>query len=280
MIKLITGLITLLVMSPFFVSAQNKNQLIALEVQGDTLANRQDYNGALGFYNSVIDQTKFTSPRDYDVMYKRAVAFFQLKEYDKALQDLDVFIEETGDEQGFILKAYVYQDMKAWTEVIAQLDTLDQWYPDNTELIQWRIQVLMDAGMNAEAKEVIQKALASEPNRQIKLYLGLVHYYLAEYKEAFATFDALIKEDSTQLEPYLYASSLCLEDEYYDFAIKYLDAGLTQHPANPSLAFYKGIALYELKQEEEGCRYLRKAFYAGVDDAADYLTEYCFGTED
>lgn len=280
MIKPNTGLIAFLVMSSFFVSAQNRNQLIALEVQGDTLANRQDYEGALGFYNTVIEQTKFTSPRDYDVVYKRAVAFFQLKEYDKALHDIDVFIAETGDEQGFILKAYVYQDMKAWPEVLTQLDTLDQWYPDNIELSRWRIQVLMDAGMNAEAKKEIQKALAIEPDRQIKLYLGLVHYYLAEYKEAFATFDALIKDDPAQPEPYLYAASLCLEDEYYDLALKYLDAGLTQHPANPSLAFYKGIALYELKQEQEGCRYLRKAFYAGVDDAADYLTEYCFGTED
>jgi hypothetical protein len=29
----------------------------------------------------------------------------------------------------------------------------------------------------------------------------------------------------------------------------------------------------------EGCRCLRKAFYSGMDDASDYLTEYCFGIE-
>ncbi|QLH31908.1 MAG: hypothetical protein HWD62_05205 [Cyclobacteriaceae bacterium] len=58
--------------------------------------------------------------------------------------------------------------------------------------------------------------------------------------------------------------------------MKFLDVALRLDPENLQALFYKGIALVELKREDEGCRCLNKAFYDGVDDAADYLKQYCY----
>ncbi|HCR53096.1 MAG TPA: hypothetical protein DIW27_01675, partial [Cytophagales bacterium] len=56
----------------------------------------------------------------------------------------------------------------------------------------------------------------------------------------------------------------------------YLNMALRLDPENLNAQFYKGIALLELDREEEGCRLLAKAFYAGEDDAGDYLKEKCY----
>jgi hypothetical protein len=78
----------------------------------------------------------------------------------------------------------------------------------------------------------------------------------------------------------MYISSLCLEQEAYEMALTYIDLGLKLEASNMNLIFYKGIALAETKKVEEGCRYLLKAFNAGLDQAGDYLKQYCYTFED
>jgi tetratricopeptide (TPR) repeat protein len=79
---------------------------------------------------------------------------------------------------------------------------------------------------------------------------------------------------------YLYAGSFCLQEDEFDLALKYLNVALKVEPKNATALFYKGVALVELKKEKEGCSCLSKAFYAGEDDAGDYLKQYCFGLDD
>ncbi len=273
------GLITVLVMSSFFVAAQNRYELIAWEVQGDTLLNRGDFKGAAELFTKLIAKTRFTTAEDYDLYYKRGAAYLQMHDHNNALSDARTYLSKTGDDQGRVLQVYIYQDMGKPDEAITQVDSLQLKYPDNQEIAQWKIQLLMDAERYADVKGLLQKAIAQGGDSKMKLWLGLAHYYLGELNEAFTTFDGLIAEDPTKMEPYLYAASLCLEDGLYEKSLQYSDQGLKQNPADASLMFYKGIALYETKNTEESCRYLARAFNKGVDDAADYLKEYCYGVE-
>src|SRR5690606_35380544 len=157
----------------------------------------------------------------------------------------DKFIAVNNDDQAFLLRAYIYQETNNPTGVLQQLDTMLARYPDNDNLLRWRVQALMESEKYEEAKFAIVRLLDIKPDFNLQLSLGLVHYYLNEYEEAFIVFDNLIKANPTQLEPFLYASSLCLEDGHYNLALQYLDAGLKQHPSEPTLVFYKGIVLYE-----------------------------------
>ena len=61
----------------------------------------------------------------------------------------------------------------------------------------------------------------------------------------------MISKNPEYLQPYLYAASLTLEEEVYDLALRYVNAGLKIEPDNLTLLFYKGIALVESDQEEK-----------------------------
>jgi tetratricopeptide (TPR) repeat protein len=278
--KTTIGLITIMVMSSFFVSAQNRNELMAWEVQGDTLLDRGDFKGAAELFTKLIKKTTFTSREDYDLFYKRALALFQMDSFEAAIRDANFYKTKSGDGQGNVLKVYIYQKMGKMDDALTQIDTLKQLYAGNPELTKWKVQLLFDANRYEAAKAELNNALKGQNDPKLKLLLGLSHYYLDEFTEAFGVFDELINDDPTVMEAYIYPASLCLEDGHNEKALEYAEKGLRQDPADANLMFYKGVALHELDQHEDGCRFLAKAFYNGVDDAGDYLKEYCYGVDE
>lgn len=268
-----------MVMSSFFISAQNRNELMAWEVQGDTLLSRGDFKGAIDLFTRLIQKTKFSSREDYDLFYKRGLAKFQSGDFENALRDANYYKSKSGDGQANVLKVYIYQKMGKMDEALSQIDTLQQLYSGNSELPKWKVQLLMDADRYVEAKNELQNALKMQSDLDQKVLLGVCHYHLAEFNEAFSAFDDAINDDPKGLLVYMYPVSLCIEDGYNEKALEYADRGLQQVPEDETLMFYKGIALHELNRHEEGCRFLAKAFYKGIDDAGDYLKEYCYGVE-
>jgi tetratricopeptide (TPR) repeat protein len=268
-----------MVMSSFFVSAQNRNELIAWEVQGDTLLNRGDFKGATDLFTRLIQKTNFSSPEDYDLFYKRGLACFQSGDFESALRDVNYYKSKSGDGQANVLKVYIYQKMNKMDDALSQIDTLEQLYSGNSELTKWKVQLLMDADRYADAKSELTSALIKDNDPKLRLLLGLCHYYLGELNEAFDVFDKLIAADPTMMEAYIYPASLCLEDSFYEKSLTYSERGLKQDSGDATLMFYKGVALYELNQNEESCRFLARAFQRGIDDAGDYLKEYCYGVE-
>ena len=93
-------------------------------------------------------------------------------------------------------------------------------------------------------------------------------------------FDSALALNGGYAPAYMYMTSLCLEQEAFELALTYVDLGLRLEPGNQQLLFYKGIALAESDQLEEGCRVLANVFYAGLDQAGDYLKQYCYSMKD
>jgi len=110
--------------------------------------------------------------------------------------------------------------------------------------------------------------------------LGFTYYNLSDPDSAFLHFDSALSHNGGHAPAYMYMTSLCLEQEAYEMAFTYVDLGLRLEPENKQLLFYKGIALAENENLEEGCRILAKVFYAGVDQAGDYLKQYCYSNKD
>jgi tetratricopeptide (TPR) repeat protein len=268
------GFLTLLVMAmPLMVKGQTTSEL----AKADTLMEREDFAGALPIYDKLIAKSKFNSPEDYNLLYKRAYCHYGLGKFDAALADINRFIQKTPDPQAKILRAYINQELG---NSQAQLDDLNEFVdinPDNAELLRWRASVLMDLEKYTEARKDIRKILAQDQNPDIKGYLGLTYYYSEDADSALMIFDEVIAEAPNNVQTYVYASSLALQEEAYPLAVQYIDKGLKLDPANTTLQFYKGIALVESEKTDEGCRCLNKAFSDGFDDAGDYLKEYCYG---
>jgi tetratricopeptide (TPR) repeat protein len=269
------GLIAFLVMSSFFSAAQNDPSL--WEQQADTLLSHENFKEAIRLYTKVIEKSALKREEDYKPLYKRAYAYYGIQDYEHALKDVNQYLTKIQEPQAQLLLAYIHQGMGNKEALIKDLNAFVNDYPDNGDLRRWRASVLMDIQKYAEAQEDLRLLLKYEPDEESMLYMGLTHYYLGNIDSAFFQFDRAIAANPSSVQPYIFAGSLCLEDGYYEKAIVYCNKGLEKEPGNTTLLYYKGAALIENNRKDEGCACLRKAFYNGFDDAADYLKEYCFG---
>ncbi len=276
-IKYNIGLVIILVTSPFFMFGQSKQAAnAASEIKADTLLNRQDFEGALELYSNLVKKSKLKSDDEFSILYKRAYCFYTLKRFEEALSDLNRYLEKIPNEQAKILRMYVNQELGDNEAQLVDLNALLTERPESDELLRWRLSILMDSEQYKEAQQDIRKLLSIQDDPDLKGYLGLTYYYLENPDSAIIIFDQIIEQHPSHIQTYLYAGSVCLEEEAYDASLDYVNKGLSLEPTNATLLYYKGAALVEKDDLVEGCRCLNKAFANGMDDAAGYLEEYCY----
>ncbi len=277
-IKYTIGLVIILLTSPFFMFGQSKQAAnAALEIQADTLLDRQDFEGALKLYSKIVKKSKFKSDDEFSILYKRAYCYYTLKRFDEALVDLNRYLKKIPNEQAKILRLYVNQGLGDNDALLVDLNTLITERPESAELLRWRLSVRMESEEYKEAQQDIRKLLSIQDDPDLKGYLGLTYYYLENPDSALIIFDQIIEQDPSNIQTYLYAGSILLEEEAYDASLNYINKGLKLEPTNATLLYYKGAALVEKEDFAEGCRCLNKAFTNGIDDAGGYLQDYCYG---
>lgn len=257
------------------------NKWQAQEVEADTLLQRQDFKGAVKIYSKIIKGTKLKDQTGYGALYKRAVCYYSLGEFESALKDLELFLPAyPGSYQAHLLRAFVYRELGDEEHTLVDLEEAVNLKPDDLELLRWRASLYLDKGNYLLAKKDILEIKKSQTDSELETYLGLAYYNLSHADSALMSLNNAIGLDATYLPAYFYAASFCLQEEEYDLALKYINIPLRLDPQNTTALFYKGVALIEKKKLDEGCRCLNKAFYLGYDEAADYLKEYCYEVED
>lgn len=275
------GMFLILMVSVWKLTLAQSDAWKTLEEKADTLMAHEDGAGALKLYTQIVEITQLKEPQAYPVLYKRAVCYYSLGEFDNALKDIDRFSIQYPDfEQAKLLRAIIYRDQGKAEEQVKALSEILKTDSENPDLLKWRASAFLETGKNAEARTDLFAAKKIKNDAEIELYIGLSYYYDNQPDSAITYFDKSIALDKTFITPYLYAGSLCLDQEAYDLALTYLDKAQLLEPDNFTVQFYKGVALVEKKDLEKGCRHLKKAFDHGVDDAGDYLKEYCYGVEE
>lgn len=266
------------VLAAVFVQAQSKPSKIQVaETLGDTLLGRQDFAGALKQYNKVAKLNKLKDVEARHILYKRALCYFYLGEFDNAINDLNVFIPENPNlPRARMLRAFLYRETGDLEAQLADLNEALEWDALNIDLLKWRAGLLVEMGKNKEAIPELKKIRAWGKDEEVELYLGLAYYDSNEADSAIFHFDEAIKINGGYLPAYLYAGSLSIEQGAYTLALTYINLALMLEPDNTQLQFYKGIALAETGDKDEGCKYLNKAFTSGLTAAGDYLAEYCY----
>lgn len=251
-----------------------------VEVEADTAMSQQDYAKAIKLYSKVIKSTKLKERNDYIAVYKRAVCYYSINDFNHALEDLNVVVPKIpGLPQALMLRGIVYGEMGQKDKKLEDLKQALVADPANPGLLKWRASVYLEDDEFKLARKDLELAKIFQDDAETEMYLGVAQYNSGAVDSAFQSLDKSIELDATYLPAYMYASSFSLEEDRYEQAITYLDFAGRLDPKNPTVFFYKGIALVELEKVDEGCRFLRKAFYSGLDDASGYLKEYCFGVE-
>ena len=252
-----------------------------IEAEGDTLLNRQEFAAAIEKYNKVVEITKLKDTESKGVLYKRAICFYSVGEFQKALDDLQIFIPEyPGFPRAKLLRAFVNRELG---NVPAQLDDINELLvlsPGNPDLLKFRASIFLSSEQYPEAKKALLEIQKNANDEEIETQLGFVYNSLSDPDSAFMHFESALNINGGYTPAYMYISSLCLEQQAYEMALTYLDLGLRLEPENQQLLFYKGIALAETDKLEEGCRLLSKVFYGGLDQAGDYLKQYCYSEKE
>ncbi|HEU5293062.1 MAG TPA: hypothetical protein VFU05_20595, partial [Cyclobacteriaceae bacterium] len=176
--------------------------------------------------------------------------------------------------------AFVYRELG---NTQAQLDDINQLIaqnPSNADLLKFKAGIFLESEKYREAKTELLNVQKLTNDEQIETQLGFVYYSLNNPDSAYIHFDSALSLNGGYAPAYMYMTSLCLEQEAFELALTYVDLGLRLEPGNQQLLFYKGIALAESNRLEEGCRVLANVFYAGLDQAGDYLKQYCYSVKD
>lgn len=263
--------------------AQSKKQQ-AWITEGDTLYNRGDYAAAEKWYTKVLNANPlkngaYSDRGLYGILYRRAVCYYSTERFDQALADLAVFEPKFPNApQPKILKAFIYRELGDSEKQLENLSAAMMSQPLNPDFLKWRGLLLVQMERYEEARADLMEARALTDDAEVETYLGLCYHHNGDTDSAYYFFDRAIELNPVFLGTYLYAGSAAIMSEDYARGLEYINLALRLDTRNPDALFYKGVALVELKQLDEGCRCLNRAFYSGSDSAGDYLSQYCFGS--
>ncbi len=256
-------------------------KLTTWEIEADTLMNRQDFIGAAKLYTKIIEASKLKEKTDYRPLYKRGVAFYSQGDFKNAVNDMDRFIPQFQESyQARILRALCYRELGETDKQLTDVEEALTLSGGDPQILKWRAGLLIEKEEFKQAIEDLLLVRQMQDDPEVELNLGFAYYSTEKGDSALMAINKAIELEATFLPAYLYGSSFSLEGAQYELALKYVNVALMLDPENATAWFYKGVALIELKKEDEACSCLNKAFYAGQDDAGDYLKQYCFGVED
>ncbi|MEQ9412897.1 MAG: hypothetical protein RIF39_03665, partial [Cyclobacteriaceae bacterium] len=81
------------------------------ETEADTLMNKQDFEGAIKLYSKAIKSSKLKDKSAYPPVYKRAVCYYSIGQFDASLKDIETFmVEYPSLFQAHMLKAFIYRE--------------------------------------------------------------------------------------------------------------------------------------------------------------------------
>lgn len=249
--------------------------------EGDTLYKQEKISAAIKAYTKSIDAGKLKEKDCYSALYKRAICYYSIGEFNKALKDLQAFIPMFPEApRPRLLQAFIYRELEDEDNQLNSLTEAIDLHLVNSDLLKWRGTLFFHKEDFINAKKDFLLARDLEDEAYVETFIGLCEYNLENLDSAFISFNKSIELDPMYIPAYLYAGSIALENGNSEWGLKYLNLALRLDPKNKEALFYKGAALVELDRVDEGCSCLNRAFYAGMDEAGDYLKEYCFVVED
>lgn len=247
------------------------------KAEADSLMQGEMFAEALKLYDRVIGSARQGDPRGVEARYKRVICLYSLGNLNDALREIDSFVEQNPDfPQARLLRAYIYRELDNLEGQVRDINHLLAINPLNVDLIKWKSYLLIQKEEYDSARTQLQYAAVLQKDPEIELYLGMTYYYADNADSALVHFDKAIEMRPDFFSALLYSASLCLDQEAYELALRYLDKAALLDPSDLSVLFYKGIALTELGRLDEGCRFLSRAFYEGEEGAAGYLEQNCF----
>jgi len=275
----------ILLASPAFAQRPAESILEGYFREGYELMQAQEFDQALEKFDRHIRESGLTQESDYFALYFRAVCNYYLENFKMSIEDIDRYVTRfSASPQPYLLRATCYRHLG---DEDAQLRDLNEGLsrkpeedaPFDPELFRWRASILVNREQYDSALTDIRRALDIREESETYSMLAFVQYNQGRYDSALMAVNKGISINHSFVSSYIYGSMFCLQEEDNARALVYADLGLRVDDREYRLWFHRGIALVELNNIDKGCSALNKAFYNGVDEAGDYLSEFCYKIE-
>lgn len=172
----------------------------------------KDYKKAFEY----TERTLYFIPNDTSILMNAGVFFGPAaNEYDKSIEYIKQYQAKGGSSpDAYIMLFSIYRDQKKDNESALKLaQDLVVKYPNNKEYPKFELDMYVKMNRLPEAKAVMQKQAAADPNdKESRYFLGVISNELKDPVEARKWYEESIKLDQKYFEPQLGLAEVIYED--------------------------------------------------------------------
>ena len=253
-----------------------KDKYMDLLLQGDSIAQRGDFQTAIPIYSLAIS----VNPDTASMAYKfRALCYYNVKLYDQGREDL---LRSTTinpkDEYAQLLMARLLEASNKPKESIQYYTNALKLNPKDTTALNNRGTVYTKLGEPVLAVTDFNKLISLDSTYWVAYNnRALVYLSIKDYEHALIDYNKAIMLNPASVDAFYNRGVCYLALEMYGPALKDLTFVNDKKPSDAIVLTHKGIALYHLNEIEAAKQDWRQAATLGSDEAQNFLVKYFSG---
>ena len=203
-------------------------------------SNKKGFKETIKLFNQSLEK----NPEFCDNYYNKALIFYNNKENQSALIDIQLAIQKYDKTKTNFLEKNDISDFYYWQGLIyKKMDKLD------------------------EAILSFDKAIEFRKNFSECYYeKGVVYFDKKDYEKSLKFLDESLKYDSQNHFVYFKKGECLLVIQNYKEALKYIESAISLNPKSGKYFYYKGKCLYELKRKNDAMYSFDKAIQIGTNN--------------
>jgi tetratricopeptide (TPR) repeat protein len=268
-----------------------------------------DYASSIKDFNKALRM----SPGLVEAYYGRAVAKYNIGQYDEALRDVNKAIDAKQNyAEAFLVRGQILVATKKFDDALADFDHALVRKNDLYEAVSQKALTTFQLGKEKEAFEIVNKAIEANDkaaelffcrgtlynNKQkfekalndfnkcletdpgyntyyVLLARGTAHLSMQEFKEADDDFSKAIALLPNIATAYSSRSRLKYEQGNYKESVADLSKAIEINPENASVYYNLGMAYYKLNDVKNACERFHKACSMGNTNACKMVVLSC-----
>ncbi len=229
-----------------------------------SMRNRGDKEGAIGVYREMLRQ----APDDHSTLFALAEAQINDEDVEGAIETLERI--ESGypsDLESVKRLGYLLYEAHRFADAVKRFERVLDANPREYEVAFFDGVALRRLNKDAEAVRAFERIAAShEYYAEARTQIAAVHERHGRYAEALSEVErALATEPSRELE--LYSATLRSRTGDFEGAVAYLEGLLASSPDDDELLYNLGVVYGEKNRDEEAIRYMTAALEKNPDNA-------------
>lgn len=241
--------------------------------KGYNACNNGNYEDAIKYLTSYLN----IFPDAEGVYNNRGIAYYFLKEYNKAISDYGKAIEINPEfEIAYNNRGSAYRNLEEYYKAILDYSKAIEINSIYSNAYHNRGIVYLNLKEYNNAIFDFSKTIEINPEYSTAyIYRGIVYEDLEEYNKAISDFSKAIEINPDDAIAYFNRGVAYKNSKEYSKAISDYSKAIEINPNEAETYYNRGIAYYILKMTSKACEDIKIAFSLGSQKAMEFLQEVC-----